>query len=68
MKVTRYIRLWLQLGGTSVEAHQLALKRLIQAGAIPISWVQLLCEFQRDWNRKETSSKFAEILFKVIGQ
>lgn len=56
------------VGGTSLNAHQLALKRLIQAGAKPISWVQLICELQRDWNRKETSSEFAEILFKVIGQ
>lgn len=56
------------VGGTSLDAHQLALKRLIQAGAKPISWVQLICELQRDWNRKETSSEFAEILFKVIGQ
>jgi nicotinamidase-related amidase len=56
------------VGGTSLDAHQLALKRLIQAGAKPISWVQLICELQRDWNRKETSSEFAEILFKAIGQ
>lgn len=31
-------------GGTSVEAHKLALKRFIQACAKPVSWMQLLCE------------------------
>jgi nicotinamidase-related amidase len=55
------------VGGTSPEAHRAALERLAQAGAKPISWVQLLCELQRDWMRKETASKFAEILFAVEG-
>lgn len=55
------------VGGTSLEAHRAALERVVQAGAKPISWVQLLCELQRDWNRKETSAKFAEILFAVEG-
>ena len=55
------------VGGTSLEAHRAALERMMQAGAKPISWVQLLCELQRDWVRKETAAKFAEILFAVEG-
>jgi nicotinamidase-related amidase len=55
------------VGGTSLEAHRAALERIAQAGAKPISWVQLLCELQRDWGRKETAAKFAEILFAVEG-
>jgi nicotinamidase-related amidase len=55
------------VGGTSLEAHRAALERIAQAGAKPISWVQLLCELQRDWVRKETAAKFAEILFAVEG-
>ena len=55
------------VGGTSLEAHHAALERIAQAGAKPISWVQLLCELQRDWMRKETAVKFAEILFAVEG-
>jgi nicotinamidase-related amidase len=51
------------VGGTSPEAHKLALKRMIQAGAKPISWVQLICELQRDWNRPDTAPEFAKILF-----
>jgi nicotinamidase-related amidase len=53
------------VGGTSVEAHRAALERMIQAGARPTSWVQVLCELQRDWLRKETAGRFAEILFAV---
>ena len=55
------------VGGTSLEAHRAALERVAQAGAQPASWVQLLCELQRDWARKQTAGTFAEILFAVEG-
>src|SRR5208283_4919542 len=48
------------VGGTSVEAHRTALERVVQAGARPTSWVQVLCELQRDWSRGETAQPFAE--------
>jgi nicotinamidase-related amidase len=56
------------VGGTSVESHRAALERMIQAGARPTSWVQVLCELQRDWSRKDTAGPFAEILFAVEGR
>ena len=34
------------IGGTSLEAHEAGLQRLVQAGAKPTSWVQLICESQ----------------------
>ncbi|QUD88653.1 hydrolase [Phenylobacterium montanum] len=55
------------VGGTSLHAHQAGLLRLFQAGAQPTSWVQLICELQRDWNRVETVPGFSEILFAVEG-
>jgi len=55
------------VGGTSLEAHEAGLRRLEQAGGKPISWVQLICELQRDWNRKTTVPEFAKILFAVEG-
>ena len=51
------------VGGTSLEAHRAALERIVQAGARPVSWVQLICELQRDWQRTETVRPFVEILF-----
>lgn len=51
------------VGGTSLEAHRAALDRVAQAGAHPVSWVQLICELQRDWARHETVQPFREILF-----
>ena len=51
------------VGGTSLEAHRAGIDRLTQAGAKPVSWVQLLCELQRDWARTDTEAEFADILF-----
>jgi len=55
------------VGGTSVEAHQAGLERIMQAGAVPVSWVQFACELQRDWIRQKTVPGFAEIVFSVEG-
>lgn len=41
-------------GGTTTAAHQTAMQRLVQAGAIPVTWQQVLLEWQRDWARTET--------------
>lgn len=56
------------VGGTSPEAHETAVQRVIQAGAVPIGWVQLICELQRDWQRKDTVKEFGEILFRIEGR
>ena len=39
------------IGGVSRVAHESAMQRMIQAGAIPISVLGLACELQRDWGR-----------------
>jgi nicotinamidase-related amidase len=41
-------------GGTSVEAHEFAMQRMVQAGVVPVTWQQVLLEWQRDWARRET--------------
>ena len=41
-------------GGTSKEAHDMAIDRMVQAGAIPVTWQQVMLEWQRDWSRMET--------------
>lgn len=40
--------------GTSKQAHKTAVKRMMQAGARPVTWMQVLLEYQRDWGREET--------------
>ena len=49
------------VGGTSVAAHEAALRRIEQAGGKLISKTQLYCELQRDWNRSETVPGFMEV-------
>ena len=41
-------------GGTTKEAHDYAMQRMIQAGVVPMTWQQVLLEWQRDWARKDT--------------
>jgi nicotinamidase-related amidase len=51
------------VGGTSPAAHQAGLDRIAQAGGQPTSVVQVGCELQRDWARRETAEGFTQILF-----
>ena len=55
------------VGGTSVAAHEAALRRIEQAGGQMISVVQLFCELQRDWQRKETVPQFMELFIQTGG-
>lgn len=54
-------------GGTSKEAHDMAVQRLIQAGAVPVTWQQVLLEYQRDWAKKETYDGTIEIVKEHSG-
>ena len=55
------------VGGTSVTAHEMALRRIEQAGARMSSVTQLFCELQRDWRRKETIAGFMTLFFDMGG-
>ena len=50
------------IAGTSVEAHGAGIERVVQAGGVPIGWVSLACELQRDWNRLETVPQIVQIV------
>jgi len=41
-------------GGTSKEAHDFAMQRMVQAGVVPMTWQQVLLEWQRDWAHRDT--------------
>ena len=41
-------------GDVSPEAHERAVQRMIQLGAVPITALQYMLELQRDWARAET--------------
>lgn len=54
-------------GGTSVEAHEMGIQRMVQAGAIPLTWGVFTAELQRDWAREESGAKVAQILLEHGG-
>jgi len=55
------------VGGTSVVAHDMALRRIEQAGGRMISVTQLWCELQRDWSRTETVPGFMTLFIDMTG-
>jgi len=54
-------------GGTSVDAHERAIDRMVQAGAVPVTWQQVLLEYQRDWARKETYDAVMDLVREHSG-
>ena len=49
-------------GGVTAEAHDMAVRRMVQAGAVPMTWMAVQGELQRDWAREATVPGIAEIL------
>lgn len=54
-------------GGTSKVAHKSSMKRMQQAGVVPLTWQQLLLEWQRDWAKRETYDGVMEIVREHSG-
>ena len=48
-------------GGVSRESHDMGVLRMIQAGAVPTTWIGVMSEWQRDWARAATISDVAAI-------
>ncbi len=54
-------------GGVSLEAHDMAVRRLVAAGGVPITWAAVAGEWQRDWAREDTAAGLAGILLEHGG-
>lgn len=54
-------------GGTSELAHRASMDRMCQANVVPVSWQQVLLEWQRDWARKETYDGVMHIVKEFSG-
>lgn len=54
-------------GDVSKEAHEMAITRMVQAGAKPITSLQYLLELQRDWARQETYKAVTDLVKKYGG-
>ena len=54
-------------GGTSKDAHDYAMQRMVQAGVVPMTWQQVLLEWQRDWARRDTYNPVIDIVREHSG-
>lgn len=54
-------------GGVSVEAHQVAIQRMIAAGVNMMTWMAVGSEWQRDWARTDSAALLPEILIQHAG-
>ncbi|GGR20299.1 hydrolase [Streptomyces roseolus] len=48
--------------GVTPEAHEHAMQRMTAAGAVPVTWLQVLLELQRDWARGETYTQTLDVV------
>ncbi len=54
-------------GGVSLEAHDMAVRRMVAAGAVPITWLAVLGEWQRDWAREKTAAGVSGVVLEHGG-
>lgn len=54
-------------GGASSEAHAMAIQRMVQAGATPVTWVGVISELQYDWSHQETYEAVNKIVMEHAG-
>ncbi|WP_064710489.1 hydrolase [Rhizobium bangladeshense] len=54
-------------GAVSVEAHQVAIQRMIAAGVNMMTWLALAAEWQRDWARAEQAARITDVIVQHVG-
>ncbi|MEU6602696.1 hydrolase, partial [Streptomyces flaveolus] len=54
-------------GGATQVAHDNAVQRMTAAGAVPVNWLAVLLELQRDWGRRETYGAVMDIVQEHAG-
>lgn len=54
-------------GGVTLEAHEMAVRRMVQAGAVPITTMAVAGEWQRDWAREKTVAGMGEVIVQHGG-
>jgi len=48
--------------GLTRETHEIAVRRMIQAGVVPVSWLSLATEFQMNWEKKDTAQAYFSLI------
>jgi nicotinamidase-related amidase len=48
--------------GATRDTHDIAVRRMMQAGVVPVSWLSLATEFQMDWENKDTAQAYFSLI------
>jgi nicotinamidase-related amidase len=54
-------------GGVSLEAHEMGVRRMMMAGVVPMNWLAVASEWQRDWARDNSAKALAELVLPHTG-
>jgi len=54
-------------GGVSAEAHEMGVRRMMMAGVVPINWLAVSSEWQRDWARQDSAAALGESVLPHTG-
>lgn len=54
-------------GGASAEAHAMGIERMVQAGAVPMTWIGVISELQYDWADTETYEAVNQLVIQHGG-
>ena len=54
-------------GSESLDAHNIALQRMIQAGVVPCTWMQTVSEWMHSWANPKAGDLYANVYSKFSG-
>src|ERR1700742_1287997 len=54
-------------GGVSLEAHEMGVRRMMMAGVVPMNWLAVASEWQRDWARQDSAMALGEMVLPHTG-
>ena len=54
-------------GGVSAEAHEMGVRRMMMAGVVPMNWLAVASEWQRDWARQDSAKALGEFVLPHTG-
>jgi nicotinamidase-related amidase len=54
-------------GGVSAEAHEMGVRRMMMAGVVPMNWLAVAAEWQRDWARQDSAKALGEMVLPHTG-
>ena len=54
-------------GGVTAEAHDMAVRRMVACGAVPMTWLAVLGEWQRDWAREKPATGLGGVVLEHGG-